>query len=144
MLRFVSYLLVVIKRMFMIARSDCPQINRGNIWHRNPSVVPNTQSLNKAYRLFDKQRNGHDYCFSLHRKDYLLRYRNTYRLQNLTLWRGNVNALMERSEHASDSTLQLATSDFETFFSTKIANALKMNPTNAKNAAKNPRIILDM
>ena len=139
MLRFISYLLVVIKRIFMIARSDCPQINRGNIWHRNPSVVPITQSLNKAYRLFDEQRNGNEYCFT--QKDYFLLYRNTYLFQNLTLWRGNVNALIKRSEQASDNTLQLETSDFETLFRTMIANTLKINPTNAKNAAKNPIII---
>ena len=74
-------------------------------------------------------------------KDSFLFYRNTYLLQNLTLWRGNVTALMRRSEHASDNTLQLETSDLETLLRTMIANTLKINPTNAKNAAKNPRII---
>ena len=66
---------------------------------------------------------------------------NIYLFQNLTLCSGNVNMHINMSEQDSEITFKLATSFLESFFNTVMASTLKTNPTNAKNAAKNPEIV---
>ena len=67
-------------------------------------------------------------------------FHDKYLYQNLTLWSGNVNTLLTKSEHERDITSKLDKSVCDTFVITAIADTLKMNPTTANSAEKNPKI----